>query len=141
MTKNACSASGLGRATCLNLGQAGGYVAVLDLSEDRGMEVVMQLGPNRAKFFQVDVRVAESITSVVADVLVWTKSTGKEIGGVVAAAGFGNPAKVRFCFALVCSSTIAFKTLGNLFKKGELIFLYRSSTEMASLLVWNPSIV
>ena len=40
----------------------------------------------------------ESIKGVVSGVVEWTKGTGREIGGVVAAAGVGNPGKV--CNAL-----------------------------------------
>ena len=79
----------------MNLVQAGGYVAVLDLDEDLSMEIMSELGQEKGRFFQVDVSKTESIASAVANVLVWTKYTGMEVGGVVAAAGVGYPAKVR----------------------------------------------
>lgn len=49
----------------------------------------------RAKFFEVDVSSSESVAQAVKGTVEWVKSTGKEIGGIVAAAGVGNPGKVR----------------------------------------------
>ena len=87
-------ASGLGRATAQNLCQAGGYVACLDMNADLGEAMVKELGNDRAKFFRVDVSETESITKAVEDTLVWVQQTGKELGGVIAAAGVSTPAKI-----------------------------------------------
>ena len=94
------SASGLGQATARHLHSLGGYIAILDLNEDNGQQMVQELAEsgaagNRAKFFQVDVSSTESVAQAVKMVVEWVSSTSKEIGGVVAAAGVGNPGKVR----------------------------------------------
>lgn len=88
------SASGLGRATVLELHSHGGYVAILDLNEDAGTEFVKELGSERALFQQADIADTESVAKAVEAVVSWTKKTGKSIGGVVAAAGVGNPGKI-----------------------------------------------
>jgi len=62
---------------------------VLDINNDNGEAFVKELGAERAKFFQVDV-VATAVKGTVA----WSKHTGKEIVGVVAAAGVAHPGKV-----------------------------------------------
>ena len=49
---------------------------------------------SRAKFFQVDVSDTNSVAQAVKATVDWVKSTGKEIGGVLAAAGVGRPGKV-----------------------------------------------
>ena len=49
----------------------------------------------QAKFFEINVAETESVAQAVKNVVEWVTSTGKEIGGVVAAAGVGNPGKVR----------------------------------------------
>ncbi|KAK0973523.1 hypothetical protein LTR54_017330 [Friedmanniomyces endolithicus] len=87
-------ASGLGRATCSAIAKAGGYVAVLDVDEDSSTEIVSEFGREKARFFRVDVSRTESITSATKNVLAWAKSNGKDIGGIVAAAGIGKPAKM-----------------------------------------------
>jgi len=88
-------ASGLGRATVLDLHSQGGFVAVLDINNDNGEAFVKELGVERAKFFQVDVSETESVAAAVKGAVAWSKHTGKEIVGVVAAAGVGHPGKVR----------------------------------------------
>jgi len=87
-------ASGLGRATIQNLVQAGGYVSILDMNEDGGQELVKELGPDRSRFLQVDVSDTESLAEAVKGTLLWVKETGKELGGVIAAAGVSTPAKI-----------------------------------------------
>jgi NAD(P)-dependent dehydrogenase (short-subunit alcohol dehydrogenase family) len=85
--------SGLGLATARNLHADGAYIALLDINADAGAKVEKEFD-ERAKFFEVDVRDSESIEKAVKGTAEWVKSTGKEIGGVVAAAGVGLPAKV-----------------------------------------------
>ncbi|KAL9087776.1 MAG: hypothetical protein Q9159_003459 [Coniocarpon cinnabarinum] len=78
-----------------HLHSRGAYVAILDLNEDNGAETLKELGGDaRAKFWECDVSDSGSMTRAVAGVLEWIKGTGKEIGGVVAAAGVGFPGKV-----------------------------------------------
>ena len=86
--------SGLGLATVRNLHQRGGWVAIFDLNTDSGAEVVKELGSERSRFFEVDVTDTESIEKAVAGVSKWVQETGKPIGGIVSAAGVGNPGKV-----------------------------------------------
>lgn len=86
-------ASGLGRATAVELNRQGGNIAILDLNEDAGAELVKQLGgPSRAKFFAVDVTDTESIAAAVKGTEQWVHETGKPLGGIIPAAGVGNPA-------------------------------------------------
>lgn len=72
----------------------GGYVAILDMNEEGGQALVEEIGDGRAKYFPVDVSNTESIAEAVKDTLSWAKQTGKEVGGVIAAAGISNPAKI-----------------------------------------------
>ena len=88
--------SGLGLATAHDLHSQGGYVAILDLNVDSGNEAVKALGSDTAAFFETDVTDSESIAAAVKGVSEWVKKTGKPIGGIVSAAGVGNPGKVRF---------------------------------------------
>jgi 3-hydroxyacyl-CoA dehydrogenase/3-hydroxy-2-methylbutyryl-CoA dehydrogenase len=60
--------------------------------------LVNEIGGGKTKFFQTDVLETESIATAVAGAVAWAKDTGKEIGGVIAAAGVATPAKV--CFVL-----------------------------------------
>jgi 3-hydroxyacyl-CoA dehydrogenase/3-hydroxy-2-methylbutyryl-CoA dehydrogenase len=86
-------ASGLGRACVDDICSAGGYVAILDMNEELASEVV-QKHSGKTKFFKVNVLKTESITTAVKGALEWVKETGKEVGGVIAAAGVSYPAKV-----------------------------------------------
>lgn len=88
------SASGLGRATVLNVVQAGGYVSILDMNEATGHATVEELGQDCARFFVTDVSDTNSIANAVQGTMEWVKQTGKGIGGVIAAAGVGHPAKI-----------------------------------------------
>ena len=76
-------------------------MAVLDLNDDMNGQLLAKLGQGMRMFFHVDVSDTKSVASAVARVLAWTKSTGKKVGGVVAAAGIGNPAKVRLFLAVL----------------------------------------
>ncbi len=53
-----------------------------------------ELGHDRATFFVTDVSDSESIAKAVQGTLSWVKETGKEIGGVIAAAGVAKPSKI-----------------------------------------------
>ncbi|KAJ5037178.1 uncharacterized protein L3040_007358 [Drepanopeziza brunnea f. sp. 'multigermtubi'] len=87
-------ASGLGRACVEDICSKGGYAAILDMNEETAAEVVKVVGGGKAKFFQADVLETESIAQAVKGALSWAKETGKEVGGVIAAAGVGTPAKI-----------------------------------------------
>jgi len=64
------------------------------VNEELAQELVKNIGGGKTKFFETDVVETESIAAAVKGVVAWAKETGAEIGGVVAAAGVGNPAKV-----------------------------------------------
>ncbi|KAI9047456.1 hypothetical protein LZ554_008175 [Drepanopeziza brunnea f. sp. 'monogermtubi'] len=87
-------ASGLGRACVEDICSKGGYAAILDMNEETAAEVVEVVGEGKAKFFQVDVLETENIAQAVKGALSWAKETGKEVGGVIAAAGVSTPAKI-----------------------------------------------
>ncbi|KAJ9668329.1 hypothetical protein H2201_001377 [Coniosporium apollinis] len=86
-------ASGLGLATAKDLHSHGAYVSILDMDADAGEALIKELG-SRAAFFTTDVSETESIAAAVTDTVEWARRTGKELGGVVAAAGVGNPGKI-----------------------------------------------
>ena len=69
-------------------------MSILDMNEEGGQALVNELGSHRSTFFQVDVSDTESIAQAVKGTLAWTKETGKEIGGIIAAAGVSTPAKI-----------------------------------------------
>lgn len=91
---DSASASGLGRATVLKIVQAGGYVSILDMNEVAGHATVDGLGQDRGRFFVTDVSDTNSIAKAVQGTMEWVKQTGNGIGGVIAAAGVGHPAKI-----------------------------------------------
>ena len=64
------------------------------MNEEGGQALVKELGLHCSTFFQVDVSDTESIAQAVKGTLAWVKETGKEIGGIVAAAGVSTPAKI-----------------------------------------------
>ncbi len=64
------------------------------MNEEGGQALVNEVGSLQSKFFQVDVSDTESIAQAVKDTLAWVKETGKQIGGIVAAAGVSTPAKI-----------------------------------------------
>ncbi|CAG8955723.1 hypothetical protein HYFRA_00010989 [Hymenoscyphus fraxineus] len=80
-------ASGLGRACVEDICKAGGYAAILDLSAEYAEEVNQAVGGGKTKFFKTDVTDTESIAAAVQGTVEWIKQTGKEIGGVITAAG------------------------------------------------------
>lgn len=87
-------ASGLGKGSAVEIIKAGGYVAILDLSdEEAGQALEKELGPS-AKFFHCNVIKTESIAKAVQGTMDWIKETGKPLGGVMPAAGIGLPATV-----------------------------------------------
>jgi 3-hydroxyacyl-CoA dehydrogenase / 3-hydroxy-2-methylbutyryl-CoA dehydrogenase len=87
--------SGLGLATAKDLHSLGAYIALLDLNAEAGAEITAELG-QRSKFWEVDVADTESVEAAVKGAAEWAKSTGAEVGGVVAAAGVGAAQKVRW---------------------------------------------
>jgi NAD(P)-dependent dehydrogenase (short-subunit alcohol dehydrogenase family) len=87
--------SGLGLQTAKDLHAAGAYVSLLDLNAGAGEKIVKELG-ERSKFFEVDVSDTASVEAAVNGSIEWVKSTGKPVGGVIAAAGVGGAAKVSF---------------------------------------------
>lgn len=87
------SASGLGRASAIDLVKAGGNVAILDMNEELAATLVAEY-PKSTKFFEANVLETDSIAAAVKGSLEWIKQTGFELGGVVAAAGVSTPAKV-----------------------------------------------
>ncbi|MAD82709.1 MAG: hypothetical protein CL912_07090 [Deltaproteobacteria bacterium] len=89
-------ASGLGRACVEDICQKGGFAAILDMNEELAAEVVEEIGGGKTKFFEANVLETESISAAVKGALAWIKETGKEVGGVIAAAGVSTPAKVGF---------------------------------------------
>lgn len=65
------------------------------MNEENGENTVKELGDNsRARFWQTDVSDTDSVAAAVEGIVSWTRQTGRQIGGVVAAAGVGLPSKV-----------------------------------------------
>ncbi|KAI0014841.1 short chain dehydrogenase [Xylariomycetidae sp. FL0641] len=87
-------ASGLGQACVEEICKHGGNVAVLDLNEENGVELIKQLPAGAAKFFVCDVLQTDSIAAAVQGAVDWIKATGKPMGGVIPAAGVGNPSTI-----------------------------------------------
>ncbi|KAI0975248.1 short chain dehydrogenase [Xylaria arbuscula] len=87
-------ASGLGQAAVEEICRNGGNAAVLDLNEELGAEVVNLLPKGAGKFFACDVLETESIAAAIAGVVEWIETTGKPMGGIIPAAGVGNPATI-----------------------------------------------
>ncbi|KAH6608903.1 3-hydroxyacyl- dehydrogenase [Trichoderma cornu-damae] len=86
--------SGLGRSTTVEIIKAGGYVAILDLSdEEDGRALEKELGPS-AKFFRCNVIRTEDIAKAVQGTVDWVKETGKPLGGVIPAAGISLPGTI-----------------------------------------------
>jgi hypothetical protein len=69
-------------------------VAILDLNEELGAHVIKLLPEGAAKFFVCDVVETESIAAAVKGIVEWISETGKPMGGVIPAAGVGNPSTV-----------------------------------------------
>ncbi|KAI1181337.1 short chain dehydrogenase [Nemania sp. FL0916] len=87
-------ASGLGQAAVEEICRHGGNVAILDLNEELGGEVVKSLPKGSGKFFVCDVLETESITTAVTEIVKWIEDTGKPMGGVIPAAGVGSAATI-----------------------------------------------
>lgn len=85
----------MGQAAVEEICRHGGNVAILDLNEELGAEVVKQVPEGAGKFFYCDVLETESIAAAVAGIVEWIKETGKPMGGIIPAAGVGNPSTVR----------------------------------------------
>lgn len=64
------------------------------MNEESGQALVQDLGSKYARFFQADVSDTESIAIAVKGTKLWAQQSGKEIGGVIAAAGVSTPAKI-----------------------------------------------
>lgn len=86
--------SGLGLATARDLHRAGAYLVLLDINAEAGASVLKELGEEKAKFFEVDVSETSSVETAINGSVQWIKQTRKPLGGVIAAAGVGLPAKV-----------------------------------------------
>lgn len=89
------ASSGLGLATARNLYTHGAYVAMLDIDASSGEEARKDIGAERSRFFETDVSETESISAAISGVAEWARESGKVIGGVISAAGVGNPGKVN----------------------------------------------
>lgn len=89
------ASSGLGLATARNLYNQGGFIAMLDIDEASGEDARKEIGTDRTRVFETDVTESESIEAAITGVVAWAKETGKTIGGIISAAGVGNPALVR----------------------------------------------
>ncbi|CAJ2500004.1 Uu.00g028570.m01.CDS01 [Anthostomella pinea] len=90
-------ASGLGQACVENIcrtGSGSGNVAILDLNEDLGAALVAQLPSGTARFFACDVLETDSIAAAVKGTMDWIAQTGKPLGGIIPAAGVGNPSTI-----------------------------------------------
>jgi len=87
-------ASGLGKATVEIIAKNGGNVAILDMNDEAGAELVSSLPDGCAKFFNCDVLETESISAAVKSSADWAQKTGKPFGGVIPAAGVGNPGTI-----------------------------------------------
>ena len=61
-------ASGLGEATVRHFHQLGARLAIFDLNEERGQQVVRELGDERVRFYSVDVTSAKAVEAAVARV-------------------------------------------------------------------------
>ena len=64
------------------------------MNEELGNSLVKEQGENKVRFFDTDVSSTESIAEAVKGTLSWVKEIGKDVGGVIAAAGVANPAKI-----------------------------------------------
>jgi len=64
------------------------------MNEESGAELVNEIGNGKTRFFKCNVLDSNSVTAAVNGAVEWAKETGKKIGGVIAAAGVGLPARV-----------------------------------------------
>ncbi|KAG5657535.1 hypothetical protein KAF25_006099 [Fusarium avenaceum] len=86
-------ASGLGQACVEDICANGGNVAILDMNEENGQDLVKKLSSS-TKFFECNVLETESVAKAVQGAAEWAKETGKSLGGVIAAAGVSTPATI-----------------------------------------------
>ncbi|KAH8905852.1 NAD(P)-binding protein [Coniochaeta sp. PMI_546] len=84
-------ASGLGRATILEIVKNGGNAAILDMNSEQGEAFAKELGSS-ARFWVCDVSDTDSIAAAVKGIVEWVHQTGVPLGGIIPAAGVGNPA-------------------------------------------------
>ncbi|EPS43693.1 hypothetical protein H072_2306 [Dactylellina haptotyla CBS 200.50] len=85
-------ASGLGRATTLDLFAKGGYIAILDLNEELAKQVISATSSSKVRFFETDVTNSEQVAASVKAAAAWSAETKAPFGGIIAAAGVGKPA-------------------------------------------------
>lgn len=64
------------------------------MDPEHAAEVIQAIGGGKTKFFATDVTDTENIAAAIKGTLEWVKETGREVGGVITAAGVGNPGKV-----------------------------------------------
>ncbi|KAI9783176.1 MAG: hypothetical protein M1816_001466 [Peltula sp. TS41687] len=64
------------------------------MNQELGQALINDTDHDRIRFFPTDVSKSESIKHAVNETVNWARETGKEIGGVVAAAGVAMPAKI-----------------------------------------------
>lgn len=64
------------------------------MNEESAGELVKEIGNGKTKFFKCNVLETDSVTAAVNGAVEWASETGKKIGGVIAAAGVGLPARV-----------------------------------------------
>ena len=69
-------------------------MAVLDMNEEPDSDLAKQFGSS-VKQWICDVADTKSIAAAAKAVVAWTKDTKRPLGGVVSAAGVGNPELVR----------------------------------------------
>lgn len=79
-------ASGLGEATVRNIVANGGKAAILDLSEERGVSLVEELGQDRTIFVKTDVTNEESVKGAIASAI----NAFGSINALVNCAGIGD---------------------------------------------------
>lgn len=72
--------------------QEKGYVAIVDLTGPDASSFVS--ASSRLRFWELDITRTEDIIKVVEEVVLWTKETGSQLGGVINCAGVGTAAKV-----------------------------------------------
>lgn len=84
--------SGLGLSTVNTILQEKGYVAIVDLKGPDASS--FGSASSRVRFWELDITQTEDITKVVEEVVLWTKETGSQLGGVINCAGAGTAAKI-----------------------------------------------
>lgn len=101
------------------------------MNPEHADEVIQAVGGGKIKFFETDVTGTESIAAAIKGTLEWVKETGKEVGGVITAAGVGNPGKVgdisRFRVLLFLIEFLIWKI------SGYISFFHRRSHSIMTL--------